>query len=64
MCKERVSLLCDSVYVDGQLNTLQKRVSVDVSWNLIHHYSTGCITSLIMLVCLQIIDDWEKLQQS
>ena len=44
MCKETVSLLCESVYVDEQLNTLWIRVSVDVSWNLIHHYSTDCIT--------------------
>ena len=69
MCKERVSLLCESVYVDEQLNTLWIRVSVDVSWNLIHHYRTDCITCAdnvsipcVLLVSLQ-IDDWEKLQQ-
>ena len=69
MCKERVSLLCESVYGDEQLNTLQIRVSVDVSWNLIHHYSTDCITCTdnvsvpcVLLVSLQ-IDDREKLQQ-
>ena len=69
MCKERVSLLCESVYGDEQLNTLRIRVSVDLSWNLIHHYSTDCITCTdnvsipcVLLVSLQ-IDDWENLQQ-
>ena len=60
ICEDKSYLLCTSDYVDDKFKTLQIRVSVDVSWNLINHYCTyqNTCTDNVSIPCVLFTNWW------